>query len=120
MSIRAIDTSFVIKITIIKMKNRILIAFSEVKELCDAYNVVTVERYDEISSYHDIREQLNRLTEEFRSFLTRPEYLVPFLQPGRLVKVCIRVRFSTTYRRTFDVTHFYIAHIAGEKRVRNV
>ncbi|XP_020281762.1 superkiller viralicidic activity 2-like 2 [Pseudomyrmex gracilis] len=61
--------------------------YNKVKELCDAYNVVTVERYDEISSYHDIREQLNRLTEQFRSFLTRPEYLVPFLQPGRLVKV---------------------------------
>lgn len=69
--------------------------FSEVKELCSAYNTVNVDRYDEISSYHDIREQLNRLSAEFQSFLTQPEYLVPFLQPGRLVKV--HLFYSLTY-----------------------
>lgn len=66
----------------------IAIMFSEVKELHADYNRVNVEKYDEISSYHDIREQLDRLSEEFRSYLTRPEYLLPFLQPGRLIKVC--------------------------------
>lgn len=67
--------------------------YNKVKELYTTYNTVNVERYDEISSYHDIREQLDRLSGEFRSFLTQPEYLVPFLQPGRLVKV--RNEFET-------------------------
>ncbi|XP_029157020.1 exosome RNA helicase MTR4 [Nylanderia fulva] len=61
--------------------------YNKVKELYTTYNTVNIERYDEISSYHDIREQLDRLSGEFRSFLTQPEYLVPFLQPGRLIKV---------------------------------
>ncbi|KMQ86593.1 superkiller viralicidic activity 2-like 2 protein [Lasius niger] len=60
--------------------------YNKVKELYTTYNTVNVKRYDEISSYHDIREQLDRLSGEFRSFLTQPEYLVPFLQPGRLVR----------------------------------
>ncbi|EFN73345.1 Superkiller viralicidic activity 2-like 2 [Camponotus floridanus] len=60
--------------------------YNKVKELYTTYNTVNVERYDEISSYHNIREQLDRLSGEFRSFLTQPEYLVPFLQPGRLVR----------------------------------
>lgn len=67
--------------------------YNKVKELYTTYNTVNVERYDEISSYHNIREQLDRLSGEFRSFLTQPEYLVPFLQPGRLVKV--RNEFET-------------------------
>lgn len=58
-----------------------------------AYNAVTIDRYNHISSYHDIREQLDHLSTEFRSFLTKPEYLLPFLQPGRLVKVCIYIYY---------------------------
>ncbi|XP_055713535.1 exosome RNA helicase MTR4 [Phlebotomus papatasi] len=40
-----------------------------------------------VSSYHNIRMHLNTLGEKFRNFITKPEYLVPFLQPGRMVKV---------------------------------
>nr|XP_012141644.1 PREDICTED: superkiller viralicidic activity 2-like 2 isoform X2 [Megachile rotundata] len=61
--------------------------YNKVKELQASYNAVTVDKYNHISSYHGIREQLERLSTEFRSFLTKPEYLLPFLQPGRLVKV---------------------------------
>ncbi|XP_076280120.1 exosome RNA helicase Mtr4 [Lasioglossum baleicum] len=61
--------------------------YNKVKELQAAYNAVDIDKYNQISSYHDIREQLDRLTTEFRSYLTKPEYLLPFLQPGRLVKV---------------------------------
>lgn len=63
------------------------------KELQEAYNAVDIDKYNQISSYHDIREQLDRLCTEFRSFLTKPEYLLPFLQPGRLVKVCIYIYY---------------------------
>lgn len=57
------------------------------KDLQAKYNMVDIEKYDSISSYHSIREQLDRLSSEFRSYLTKPEYLLPFLQPGRLAKV---------------------------------
>jgi len=101
-----------------------LITFSEVKELSTTYNTINVERYDEISSYHDIRDQLNRLSRKFQSFLTQPEYLVPFLQPGRLVKVCIFLQFNIrTDHLRWDFCGIYLLHIiiiVGEKRKRNV
>lgn len=40
-----------------------------------------------IATYYHIREQLDKLSKEFRFYLTRPVYLTPFLQPGRMVKV---------------------------------
>ncbi|OAD61477.1 Superkiller viralicidic activity 2-like 2 [Eufriesea mexicana] len=61
--------------------------YNKVKGLQTAFNAVSIDGYNQISSYHDIREQLERLSTAFRSFLTKPEYLLPFLQPGRLVKV---------------------------------
>ncbi|XP_075151409.1 exosome RNA helicase Mtr4 [Haematobia irritans] len=40
-----------------------------------------------VASYHHIRDQLDSLSTQFRIWITKPEYLVPYLQPGRLVKV---------------------------------
>ncbi|XP_055849713.1 exosome RNA helicase MTR4 [Episyrphus balteatus] len=40
-----------------------------------------------VASYHHIRDQLDTLGKQFRTYITKPEYLMPFLQPGRLVKV---------------------------------
>ncbi|XP_068626298.1 exosome RNA helicase MTR4 [Battus philenor] len=51
------------------------------------YNALTVDQEHSIASYCNIRSQLELLGAQFRAFITRPEYLKPFLQPGRLVKV---------------------------------
>lgn len=40
-----------------------------------------------IASYHHIREQLDILGKQFKHYITMPNYLIPFLQPGRMVKV---------------------------------
>lgn len=67
----------------------------------EQYDAVSVPKYDIISSYHAIREQLDRLETEFRKYLTKPEYLLPFLQPGRLVKVstCIFIHTLRIFKR---------------------
>lgn len=59
----------------------------KVKKKQKEYEALTVEHEHSISSYCTIRSQLVLLGSQFRSFITRPEYLKPFLQPGRLVKV---------------------------------
>lgn len=56
-------------------------------KLQEEHDAIQFEKYREMSEYHDIREQLDRLSGDFRSYLTKPEYLLPFLQPGRMVKV---------------------------------
>ncbi|XP_070531377.1 exosome RNA helicase MTR4 isoform X2 [Cardiocondyla obscurior] len=87
--VEEINPEYMLERSFFQFQNQagIPLLYNKVKELQESYNTVNVERYDEISSYHDIRQQLNRLTGQFQSFLTRPEYLVPFLQPGRLIKV---------------------------------
>ncbi|PZC76368.1 hypothetical protein B5X24_HaOG204735 [Helicoverpa armigera] len=59
----------------------------KVKSKQKEYNALTVAEEHSIASYCSIRSQLDLLGAQFRSFITKPEYLKPFLQPGRLVKI---------------------------------
>ncbi|KAF9793576.1 hypothetical protein SFRURICE_021593 [Spodoptera frugiperda] len=59
----------------------------KVKSKQKEYNALTIAEEHSIASYCNIRSQLDLLGAQFRSFITKPEYLKPFLQPGRLVKV---------------------------------
>uniref|UniRef100_A0A6V7KYP6 Helicase ATP-binding domain-containing protein n=1 Tax=Bracon brevicornis TaxID=1563983 RepID=A0A6V7KYP6_9HYME len=61
--------------------------YNKVKELQQSYDDIVIEKFTQISGYHNIREQLDKLGAEFRTYLTKPDYLVPFLQPGRMVKI---------------------------------
>ncbi|XP_022821820.1 superkiller viralicidic activity 2-like 2 [Spodoptera litura] len=59
----------------------------KVKSKQKEYKALTIAEEHSIASYCNIRSQLDLLGAQFRSFITKPEYLKPFLQPGRLVKV---------------------------------
>lgn len=61
--------------------------FQKVKDKQAEYDSVAVDQEHSIASYSHIRQQLDTLGEQFRSFITQPEYLKPFLQPGRLIKI---------------------------------
>ncbi|XP_063928179.1 exosome RNA helicase MTR4 [Zophobas morio] len=56
-------------------------------EQCNSFQI---ESEVQIASYYNIRQQLDRLGLQFRSYLTKSNYLIPFLQPGRLVKIKIQ------------------------------
>ncbi|XP_044753460.1 exosome RNA helicase MTR4-like [Coccinella septempunctata] len=51
------------------------------------YNNFKIDNEEQIASYYDIRQQLDKLVIDFRKYLTNYESLLPFLQPGRLVKI---------------------------------
>ncbi|XP_004930077.1 exosome RNA helicase MTR4 [Bombyx mori] len=59
----------------------------KVKAKQKQYDALSVNEENSVASYSTIRTQLDLLGDQFRSFITKPEYLKPFLQPGRLVKV---------------------------------
>ena len=40
-----------------------------------------------VSEYYEYRQQLDQMASDFREVITHPTYCLPFLQPGRLVKV---------------------------------
>uniref|UniRef100_A0A1B6MD42 Helicase ATP-binding domain-containing protein n=1 Tax=Graphocephala atropunctata TaxID=36148 RepID=A0A1B6MD42_9HEMI len=59
----------------------------KMQEQQQLHDSVVIPNENEIASYHHIRERLNDLSKQFQEYLTRPQFLIPFLQPGRLVKV---------------------------------
>ncbi|XP_054278231.1 exosome RNA helicase MTR4-like [Macrosteles quadrilineatus] len=61
--------------------------YQKVQEKQDLYDSIQIRNESEVASYHHIRDRLDQLSKQFQEFLTRPQYLLPFLQPGRLVKV---------------------------------
>ncbi|GAB6028829.1 Exosome RNA helicase MTR4 [Chamberlinius hualienensis] len=51
------------------------------------HDAIAVPKLSEISAYYKIRHQLASLSKSMHAFIMKPQYIVPFLQPGRLVKV---------------------------------
>ncbi|XP_017769968.1 PREDICTED: superkiller viralicidic activity 2-like 2 [Nicrophorus vespilloides] len=51
------------------------------------YDNAHVENESEVESYYNIRQELDALGVQFRKYITSPKYLIPFLQPGRLIKI---------------------------------
>uniref|UniRef100_A0A6Q2XQN8 Exosome RNA helicase MTR4 n=1 Tax=Esox lucius TaxID=8010 RepID=A0A6Q2XQN8_ESOLU len=56
-------------------------------KLEDMYNAVEIPNEESVVTYYKIRQQLAKLSKEIEEFIRRPKYCLPFLQPGRLVKV---------------------------------
>lgn len=63
--------------------------FQDFEQKLKEYNSIQVESEAEIANYYNIRQELEALGKQFRSFITKPQFLIPFLQPGRLIKVLI-------------------------------
>lgn len=61
----------------------------ELKDTEEKYNKLTVENEDSVASYYKIRQQLDNLGKELLTFIQKPQYILPFLQPGRLVQVSL-------------------------------
>ena len=41
----------------------------------------------QVKEYYEYRQQLDQMAADFREVITHPNYSLPFLQPGRIVKV---------------------------------
>lgn len=50
---------------------------------------MVIERESEVESYYKLQQTIENLLKERHSFITRYTYILPFLQPGRLVRVSI-------------------------------
>lgn len=48
---------------------------------------ISVPDEELVSEYYNYRRQLDQMAADFREVVTHPTYSIPFLQPGRLVKV---------------------------------
>ena len=64
-----------------------LLCFAEAQASQLKLDKIRVPRESQVASYYHIREELTLLGKQFQTYLTKPQYIVPFLQPGRMVKV---------------------------------
>lgn len=64
------------------------ILFTEVKNSEEQYNKIVIPNEESVVIYYKIRQQLAKLGKEIEEYIHKPKYCLPFLQPGRLVKVC--------------------------------
>ncbi|KAF9096494.1 ATP-dependent RNA helicase mtr4 [Mortierella sp. AD031] len=59
----------------------------ELATLEDAKSAMVFEDEDAISKYHDIRQQATLIRKDIREVVNHPTYALPYMQPGRVVKV---------------------------------
>lgn len=69
--------------------------YRKVQQKQEEYRNFVIPDEASVQSYHHIREQLDLLTKKYLEFYRNPQYLRPFLQPGRLIKI-------KTYDHEFD------------------
>jgi len=60
---------------------------SELKREEEAKDSIVVPDEELVTQYYEYRQQLDQMTADFREVVHHPSYSLPFLQPGRLVKV---------------------------------
>uniref|UniRef100_A0A3Q3MIR9 Exosome RNA helicase MTR4 n=1 Tax=Mastacembelus armatus TaxID=205130 RepID=A0A3Q3MIR9_9TELE len=59
----------------------------KIKKLEEQYHAIEIPNEESVVTYFKIRQQLAKLGKEIQEFIQKPKYCLPFLQPGRLVKV---------------------------------
>lgn len=65
----------------------LILAPAEIKKYEEQYHTIEIPNQESVVTYFKIRQQLAKLGKEIQEFIHRPKYCLPFLQPGRLVKV---------------------------------
>ncbi|KAL9604947.1 MAG: hypothetical protein Q9219_000135 [cf. Caloplaca sp. 3 TL-2023] len=59
----------------------------ERSELDEQMDKMTITDEDTIREYYDLRRQIETYTEDMKSVIQHPNYCLPFMQPGRLVRI---------------------------------
>eukprot|EP00299_Pterocystis_sp_00344_P019548 c9683_g2_i1.p1 GENE.c9683_g2_i1~~c9683_g2_i1.p1 ORF type:complete len:1032 (-),score=263.71 c9683_g2_i1:80-3130(-) len=60
---------------------------STLDDLKKEYDGIAISNESSVAEYYDLRHQLAKLKEEMRTIINKPEHALPFLQPGRLIRV---------------------------------
>ena len=63
----------------------------------------TVPNEETVAAYHTMRQQLANLRQGLHAFIVKPQFLVPFLQAGRMVIL----HFHPLYLVLSSFTQFY-------------
>ena len=59
----------------------------ELKQCEQQYETLRIENEDDVARYYKLKRKLEIVQEQMSTMMNEPKYLLPFLQPGRLVTV---------------------------------
>jgi len=92
--------------------------YAAIPGLCDRVNQartshdeLAVDREPEVAAYYQLRQQLSTLKKDYQKYITLPKYIVPFLNPGRVVHVqtddkdfdwCVVINYKKEDAKTAD------------------
>lgn len=65
------------------------------------YESIDIQDEDMAMNYYKIRQQLSKLAGQLEEFVHLPKYCLPFLQPGRLVKVFENTMIQKLYTKLY-------------------
>jgi ATP-dependent RNA helicase DOB1 len=87
--VEEINPEFVLERSFYQFQNNSSIPSLErkLRSLEEQRDAIVIEKEDLAMSYYKLRQQLDKLGSEMQKFIVKPKYILPFLQPGRLVKV---------------------------------
>ncbi|KAG8927198.1 ATP-dependent RNA helicase mtr4 [Tulasnella sp. 418] len=89
MRVEGISPEYLLQRCFFQFQNRANVPVLE-NELANAQKKsaeIVVPQEEEIAEYYGIRAQLEELGKDVQEVITHPTYILPFIQPGRLVKV---------------------------------
>ena len=76
---------------------------SELKKCEEQYESLKIENEEEVARYYKLKKKLESIQDQISVMTNEPKYLLPFLQPGRLVTVnprkngCERYKFDLSF-----------------------
>ncbi|KAE8270083.1 hypothetical protein A4X09_0g2242 [Tilletia walkeri] len=59
----------------------------ELQAAGQARDFISVKREDEVAQYYNLRQQAEKLKDDYVNIITNPHYSLPFLQAGRIINV---------------------------------
>nr|CAB3466687.1 unnamed protein product [Digitaria exilis]CAB3469175.1 unnamed protein product [Digitaria exilis]CAB3469180.1 unnamed protein product [Digitaria exilis] len=71
----------------------------QIKELESDRNSMVIEEEESLKDYYELLQQYKSLKKDIRDIVLSPKHVLPFLQPGRLV----RLQYSTDEPATFSI-----------------
>ncbi|KAK3153192.1 hypothetical protein QOZ80_2BG0169060 [Eleusine coracana subsp. coracana] len=69
----------------------------QIKELESERNSMVIEEEESLKDYYDLLQQYKSLKKDVHDIVLSPKYVLPFLQPGRLVRILYSTNESTTF-----------------------
>jgi len=97
--------------------------YDKLKMFEEQYEAVKIENEEEVARYYKLKKKLETVQEQISTMSNEPKYLIPFLQPGRLVTVkygdqnfdwCVVLNFHKKTGEKPNYTVDVLAHVTAE------